>query len=247
MQNATATALPPRSLRRRKPLAFRGMAANTTLADPSFDKREQNAPAITTATSRHLQNVWVKLGDDINGEAGGDQSGWTVALSNDGTIVAIGARYNGCGNGSPRRGHVRVLQLVEGSWNRMGEDIDGEADYDYSGQELDLSADGSIVAIGAPGNIGVNGFESGHARIYKYDGSSWKKLGGDLDGEAAGDLSGGSVSLSADGSIVAIGATRNEGNGFQSGHVRIYKFDDTSSSWGQVGGDLDDKSIDDPN
>mmetsp|Transcript_2654 Transcript_2654/g.4733 ORF Transcript_2654/g.4733 Transcript_2654/m.4733 type:complete len:478 (-) Transcript_2654:8-1441(-) len=241
-QNATTTSLPPRSLRRRKPLAFRDMAANTNLADPSFDKREQNAPAITTATSRHLQNVWVKLGDDINGEADYNYSGHQLALSNDGTIVAIGADGND-GNGR-NSGHVRVLQLVEGSWERMGEDIDGEAAGDYSGYGLDLSADGSIVAIGADFNDG-NGDASGHVRIYKYDGSSWNTLGGDLDGEAACDSSGASVSLSADGSIVAIGADYNNDNGEWSGHVRIYQFDGTSSSWGQVGGDLDGEAADD--
>jgi len=42
------------------------------------------------------------------------------------------------------------------------------------------------------------------------------------DGEAAGDGSGVSVSLSSDGTTVAIGARLNAGNGSYSGHVRIY-------------------------
>ncbi|MCK4990802.1 MAG: hypothetical protein KAS29_09965, partial [Bacteroidales bacterium] len=49
------------------------------------------------------------------------------------------------------------------------------------------------------------------------------QIGADIDGEAAGDLSGLSVSLSADGSIVAIGGELNDGNGTNSGHVRIYQ------------------------
>ena len=44
----------------------------------------------------------------------------------------------------------------------------------------------------------------------------------DIDGEASGDKSGYSVSLSSDGRTVAIGAIRNDGNGTDSGHVRIY-------------------------
>ena len=48
------------------------------------------------------------------------------------------------------------------------------------------------------------------------------QIGSDIDGEAAGDLSGYSVSLSSDGTIVAIGADYNDGNGSSSGHVRIY-------------------------
>ena len=42
---------------------------------------------------------------------------------------------------------------------------------------------------------------------------SFLQLGMDIDGEAAGDESGFSVSLSADGSRVAIGARLNDGNG----------------------------------
>ena len=70
-----------------------------------------------------------------------------------------------------------------------------------------------------------NGDGSGHVRIYRYDGSNWQQLGADIDGEAAGDESGGSVSLSADGNTLAIGAIFNNGNGTESGHVRIYQYD----------------------
>ena len=50
-------------------------------------------------------------------------------------------------------------------------------------------------------------------------------LGEDIDGEVANDYSGTSVSLSADGTIVAIGAHYNGGNGSFSGHVRVYEID----------------------
>ena len=84
-----------------------------------------------------------------------------------------------------------------------------------------LSADGTVVAIGADFNNG-NGGSSGHVRIYTLDDGSWVQISQDIDGEAAGDYSGGSVSLSADGTVVAIGADFNNGNGIRSGHVRIY-------------------------
>ena len=45
-------------------------------------------------------------------------------------------------------------------------------------------------------------------------------LGSDIDGENAGDQSGSSVSLSSDGTRVAIGAYANDGN---KGHVRVYE------------------------
>ena len=61
------------------------------------------------------------------------------------------------------------------------------------------------MAIGAWVNDG-NGSNAGHTRLYEWDGVSWVQLGADIDGEAASDQSGYSVSLSADGSRVAIGA-----------------------------------------
>ena len=60
--------------------------------------------------------------------------------------------------------------------------------------------------------------------------SAWSQLGSDIDGEAAGDQSGTSVSLSADGRTVAIGAIYNDaGNASDDdrGHVRIYNIDST--------------------
>ena len=46
-----------------------------------------------------------------------------------------------------------------------------------------------------------------HVRIYENNGGTWQQIGQDIDGEAAYNRSGNSVSLSSDGSIVAIGAT----------------------------------------
>ena len=48
------------------------------------------------------------------------------------------------------------------------------------------------------------------------------QLGQDIDGAAADDCSGYSVSLSSDGTVVAIGANGNDRNGDWSGHTRIY-------------------------
>ena len=41
---------------------------------------------------------------------------------------------------------------------KIGNDIDGEAAHDYSGSSVSLSSDGSIVAIGAPSNDGIDRF-----------------------------------------------------------------------------------------
>lgn len=175
-----------------------------------------------------------QIGSDINGEASGDYSGWSVSLSSDGSIMAVGARNND-GNGS-NSGHVRVYQNVSGVWTQIGSDINGEAIDDVSGESVSLSSDGSIVAIGAPRNDG-NGTSSGHVRVYRNVSGVWTQIGSDINGEAASDESGKSVSLSSDGSIVAIGASYNSGNGYGSGHVRVYQ--NVSGVWTQIGSDID--------
>ena len=103
---------------------------------------------------------------------------------------------------------------------QIGSDIDGEAANDGSGFSVSLSSDGSIIAIGATGNDG-NGTSSGHVRVYKNVSGTWSQVATDIDGEAENDLSGVSVSLSSDGSTVAIGADRNDGNGSDAGHTRV--------------------------
>ena len=189
---------------------------------------------------QYTNDSWVQMGTDIDGEAANDWSGYSVSLSSDGTIVAIGARYNdGNGNAS---GHVRVYQYTNGSWSKMGDDIDGEAAEDWSGASVSLSSDGTIVAIGARLND-ANGNASGHVRVYQYDGSAWVQMGTDIDGEATDDWSGNSVSLSDNGTIVAIGARLNDANGSNSGHVRVYEY--TNDSWVQMGNDIDGEAASD--
>ncbi|WP_264326275.1 cadherin-like domain-containing protein [Romeriopsis navalis] len=189
---------------------------------------------------RYNGSVWQQLGSDINGEAASDQLGGSVSLSADGNTVAIGAPQND-GNGS-NSGHVQLYRYNGSVWQQLGSDINGEAAGDSSGQSVSLSSDGNTVAIGTAFNDD-NGTDSGHVRLYRYDGSVWNQLGSDLDGEAADDRSGISVSLSADGNTVAIGAIFNDGNGSSSGHVRLYRYD--GSVWNQLGSDLDGESTED--
>jgi hypothetical protein len=110
-------------------------------------------------------------------------------------------------------------------WQKIGNDIGGEAFGDYNGWSVSLSLGAKTVAIGALYN-GGNGSNSGHDRIFQWiveSTSSWTQMGSDIDGEISGDYSGYSMSLSLDGKTVAVGAISNDGNGPNSGHVRIFQ------------------------
>ena len=108
--------------------------------------------------------TWTQIGADINGEAD-DNSGTSVSLNSDGNIVAIGLPNNSA-NGT-KSGLVRIYKNISGNWTQLGDDIEGESDHNFSGTSVSLNSVGNIVAIGATGNDGVNGYFTGHVRVYE--------------------------------------------------------------------------------
>lgn len=190
-----------------------------------------------------MNNNWVQLGADIDGENAGDASGVAISLSSNGRVLAVGAHLNQ-ENGLDA-GHVRVYELdVNNNWVQIGADINGDNSGDRCGSSVSLSSNGNILAIGSLG-VDVNGNNSGHVRIYELDtNNNWQQIGTDIDGEFAEDASGVSVSLSSDGSTVAIGAAYNDDNGVDSGHVRIYKVT-SGNHWIQLGVDIDGEAAGD--
>lgn len=190
----------------------------------------------------------IQLGSDIDGEAAGDFSGWPVSISSDGTRVIIGASLND-GNGDDA-GHARVFEFVEGEWEQIGSDIDGEAAGDQLGRTVAISGNGNRIGVGAPLND-TNGTDAGQVRIYDWTGDDWEQIGASIEGVSSGDHLGGSatlsvgeavgeaISFSLDGDRVAIGAYLHNGN--NSGHARV--FDLVDGNWIQVGSDLEGTSF----
>jgi len=178
---------------------------------------------------------WIQRGDDFDGVA--VDLGVSVALSADGSVVSMGAP----GDGLFFTGRVRIYKWEGGAWTQKGIPINGEAYFDNSGYSMTLNHDGNVIGIGASGNDG-NGNRSGHVRVFEFVDGSWDQRGQDIDGENAEDTSGQSISLDSSGSTVAIGARWNGGNGYHSGHVRVYAWDLASSRWVQKGADIDGKS-----
>ncbi|HKL02713.1 MAG TPA: T9SS type A sorting domain-containing protein, partial [Cryomorphaceae bacterium] len=172
---------------------------------------------------QNIAGMWTQVGSDIDGEAGSDFSGYSVSLSEDGNVVAIGAPSND-GNDS-FAGHVRVYENNSNNWVQVGSDIDGQELMDESGWSVSLSADGKTVAIGAPRHS-----DSGRVQVYQEIAGNWILAGSDIVGEAPGDYSGWSVSISVDGTKVAIGAPHNTANGFHGGHVRVFDLSTVLSS-----------------
>ena len=186
-----------------------------------------------TATSA----IWSQIGQDIDGSFAGDNSGSSIALSSDGTIVAVGS--TGTDQTGTNSGSVRIFEYnATAGWVQRGTDIDGETAREYSGFSLDISADGNIVVIGAIYNSD-SGEDSGSVRTFQWDGAAWTQMGQDIDGQQIGGKSGYSVSISKNGDIVAVGSITNnslDGSTIDVGVAKIYQY--RALSWQQLGQDL---------
>lgn len=184
--------------------------------------------------------IWQQLGQSIEGD---EEIGWyyafgeAVSLSEDGKIVAIGAEFYGS-NGS-QEGQVRIYQYDDnvGVWQQLGQNLDGAAAGDEFGVSVDLSADGTSIAVGAPG------VDSGKGTVYvfKYTANLnvWEQVGQELRGDAVGGVFGISVALSADGSIIAAGESRNFEGGPAAGRVHTFRYHEDSDAWQQRGQNLE--------
>ena len=143
----------------------------------------------------------------------GDAFGGAVVLSTDGSTLAVGALY-GDVNGNADQGSVTVFTRSGGKWAEQGVLTVPGAANDWFGYSIAMSSDGSTIAVGAV-YATVNGNKAqGSASVFARSGGKWalEKTVTGKDG-AAGDLFGYSVSLSADGATLAVGATGSDAGG----------------------------------
>src|SRR5690606_19594224 len=104
---------------------------------------------------------WDQTGNEITGPGAGSDAGKSVAISADGSIVAIGAaKYDGA------RGNVRVYQNQAGIWTQIGADFTSAKTADNLGSAVSLSSDGTILAIGAWGKDETGDDNKGFVQIY---------------------------------------------------------------------------------
>ncbi|MFY0675158.1 MAG: choice-of-anchor D domain-containing protein, partial [Bacteroidia bacterium] len=210
------------------------------------DDNGSNAGQVQVFAWNNSKNEWMQIGDAIEGESSGDAFGSSIGISEDGKTIAIGATKND--GGGTDAGHVQVYEwdATNEAWNKLGHDLDGGKSGDSFGHSLSLSSDGQILAIGALLNDG-GGTDAGQITVYSWDAinNEWDLLGSAIEGDAAGDNFGTSVSLTSDGRIMAIGAKYNDGNGTKAGHIKVYEWDETNADWIQIGNDIDGEASND--
>ena len=227
-----------------------GSPLHTNLTDPNPVRR---AGRVRVYRYNSTRDGWQKIGQDIEGDAVGDQFGYSLDLSYNGKILAIGAPY--CmREGKIENGCVKIydLELMQSPdeterevWLEVGNMIVGEGDFDHFGTSLQMAKYDEyrqkyMIAIGAPGAKEGNA-KRGKVYIYSF---SWQS---DLDGveyldwrlehEFLDELSsqtysefGSSLSMTDDSNMIAIGAPKDGDN--SQGAVRVYS-QETTTGWVQ--------------
>jgi len=175
---------------------------------------------------------WAQRGSALAGDSVGSRFGYSVRLSADGAILAVGAYKQ-----NTDRGTVRVFRWNGSTWTQRGSDINGETAGDWHGRSIALSADGTVLAVGAPG------FDSyrGYVRVFRWVSNAWAQRGASIEGDAESDGMGRSVALSADGSVVAVGAPHTGADVSNTGYARVFTW--SNNAWVQRGADAEGDSV----
>jgi hypothetical protein len=157
-----------------------------------------------TATGQNLS--WAKtingngIAIGLNDLTSGENLGWSVTINAAGDRVAIGApyadflsRYN--------RGYVRVYEYSSGTWNLLGQTLEGELAETTGGWSLSMNAAGSRLVLGSPNHGG------GHTKVYDYDATTrrWNQLGNDIYGDSFPYKNGWSVDINSTGDRIVVG------------------------------------------
>ncbi len=121
-------------------------------------------------------------------------------------------------------------------WTQLGNVINGTSNGDRFGMSVSLSSNGKIIAIGAPQqdvsvqNDGQDDF--GYVRVFEEISGEWIQLGQDIGGVNIEDHFGHDISISGDGTTLAVGSWLSGSEEF-SGQVKVFKY--LSGGWQQIG------------
>ena len=160
-----------------------------------------------------------------------DSFGYSVAMNADGTQMLVGA--TGKSNGTVTSGAVYHYIYSSGSWSEQQKIIssDGEAT-DKFGEAISINYDWTKLIVGAKlEDTPSVGSDTGAAYTFTYNGSTWSqdaKLLAAVSDSSQSDSFGSSVTSSADGSRVVIGAPFEDTNGTNAGAVYIFDLDLTT-------------------
>ena len=144
-----------------------------------------------------------------------------VKMSGDGNSIAVG-----WSRAEDDRGVVSVFRYnqQEKEWKSHGDRLIGAGPGHYFGASLDLSDDGSLVAVASPG-------KGGTISIYAFNAGVWQNFGTQIRNEDIGGLTITSVALARDGRTLGFGGLAGKVETI----AHIFAFDVTTGDWKEMG------------
>lgn len=137
-----------------------------------------------------------------------DLFGIDVAVSGDGNTAIVGAWFAHEGAENSQGPGLAYIYKWEGAdWAETKLNATDGAAGDEFGFSVAISADGNTAVVGARGDgIGAHAYQ-GSAYVYTWNGADWNESKLIASDGASSGFFGGSVSISSDGTIIAIGAS----------------------------------------
>ena len=169
-------------------------------------------------------NDWSLKGSPFWVDESQSRFGNEVKLSGDGNLLAVAAKDKNLGSSHSSHGMVQVYEWKNNEWIQLGQDIYGQHRVEHFGRCLEFSSDGSTLAVTGNLFIGDDNYLYGLVRTYRWNGMEWQQMGPELRGEEPDSEFGSSISLSADGNVLAVGGAQHDGAGEQRGHFKIFEF-----------------------
>lgn len=220
-------------------VAMSSDGAVIAVGSPNADANGTDSGKVEIFVWNTSTSAWTQRGSAINGEAAGDQFGISVALSQNGNFLIIGGRNND-GTAS-NAGHVRVYAFNGSSYAQRGTDINGATTDDLFGSSVSISDNGANIVVGAPRKSNGVNVDAGAVYCYSWNNTAYVQRGQTIVSPTAGNnYFGSSVSMSANGINIAVGAP-NYTEIFSSqlqytrGFANCFKFNTTTSQWNQFG------------
>jgi hypothetical protein len=147
------------------------------------------------------------MGSNFTGGAANDYLGSAVAISENGNRIVICGQY--VDNGSNTNTGAFYVYDYDGTstpvWSQVGSTIYGENSNEGIGVEVDMTPDGSIIVVSnRNAQHPTLGSYTGLVKVYEYSNGDWSKIGDTLWGASAGKYFGFFISISSDGTKLAI-------------------------------------------
>jgi hypothetical protein len=172
---------------------------------------------------------WVKVGQDLVGEAQSDYFGYSVSINSSGNRIAVG--YYGGGSGDT--GVTKIYEWNGNQWIQIGQSIIGLNTSDWSGWSVQLNSLGDRIVIAER----YTNSASGSTRIFEYNGLEWVQMGETINGKNTGDEIT-NISINATGDVIVYSSQGADvpPSLTNVGVVRAYGWDGVK--WAQIGQDI---------